>query len=140
MSIISTFVTGENAMQRLGGEIVVAKNELNFATTNASSADIIEAIKIPAGAFLMDCFCYINTAEGATMTFDIGDGTDPNGCDDAVDGNATAGTESKMLEADPYGKGKYYSAADTIDIVLDDDADMMVVTIIAVYAMLENVT
>ena len=140
MATVTDFLTGKPTMDRLGGELVLAKNELNFATLNASAADVIQALNIPAGAFVLGVWTYINTAEGGVATADVGDAVDPNGYNDALDLNAAAGTVEKALEADALGVGKYYAAADTIDLTLDHNLDAVVVTVMALYTRPENVS
>ncbi|MCK5612991.1 hypothetical protein KAR91_64550 [Candidatus Pacearchaeota archaeon] len=139
MATVTTFLSRQVEKNFLNGQAVYSENTLDFSAINASSADVVQALKIPAGALVEAVWCYIGTAEGGTMTFDIGDADDPNGYDDAVDGNATAGTMTRSLEAtDALGVGKYYSSADTIDITLDNDADAMIITIVARYTVLES--
>jgi len=141
MATVTTFMTGEETLQRLGGEVVLAKQELDFSATNVSASDVVQALNIPAGAFVTAVWVYINTAEGGTSTNDIGDGSDPNGWDDAVNFNATAGTVTRTTQGtDAYAVGKYYSAADTIDIVPSADLDTAVVTVMAMYSMIESVS
>ena len=141
MALITSFLTGKPTMQRLGGELVLAKQELDFSVTNVAASDVVQAINIPAGAFVLATWAYINTAEGGIATADIGDGADPNGFDDAVNFNAAAGTVTRTLQGtDAYAAGKYYSAADTIDIVPDNALDLAVITVMALYTVIESVT
>lgn len=141
MATLTSFLTGKPTMQRLGGELVLAKQELDFSATNAAASDVVQAVNIPAGAFVLAVWIYINTAEGGVATADIGDGADPNGFDDAVNFNAAAGTVTKALQGtDAYAVGKYYSAADTVDIVPDNALDTAIVTVMVLYTLLESVS
>ena len=140
MAIRSDYRSGDPVLERLGGEVVVAQKEINFATLLGAVADVIEIMTIPAGAFVTNVWSYINTAEGGVATGDVGDGTDPNGYNDALDLNAAAGTVEKCLEADALSVGKYYAAEDTIDLTLDHECDTGIVTFIVEYVMLENVS
>lgn len=140
MATVTEFIDTKPTMQRLGGELVLAKNELNFADTPASAADVIQALKIPAGSMVLSVLTYINTAEGDVATCDVGDATDPNGYNDACDLNAAAGTVEKALEADALSVGKYYAADDTIDLTLDHNLDAAIVTVMALYAPIEKVS
>lgn len=83
-----------------------------------TAGDIWQALNIPAGTLVKNVKCIIVTAGvGTTFNFDIGDGDDDNGWDDAIDAKGTADTVTASLEAtDAYGPGKYYATADTIDV------------------------
>jgi hypothetical protein len=141
MALITSFTDSAPTMQRLGGEMVLVTKELDFSVTNAAIADVVEAISIPAGAFVTGVWTYINTAEGGVATADVGDGADANGWDAVVNLNATAGTVARTLQGtDAYAVGKYYSSEDTIDIVPTAALDACVVTVIALYAVIENVS
>lgn len=84
----------------------------------AGAADIWQALSIPVGTLVTSVKCIIVSAgAGGDFTIDIGDGSADNGWDDAIDATAAANTVTASLEAtDAYGKGKYYAAADTIDV------------------------
>ena len=139
MATITSFISGQQEHADLGGRVVRAENKLNFATTNVAGADVVQALKIPANALVDKVWTVITTAEGATATGTVGDGTTANGWDASININATAGTVLCSLEAtDTYGKGKLYSTADTIDIVPADALDAAVVHIIAQYTILEK--
>jgi|PlaIllAssembly_1097288.scaffolds.fasta_scaffold27725_3 hypothetical protein len=87
-----------------------------------ASTNVIELITIPAGTFVEAVFYRVLTAD-AGVGIDVGDGTDPNGwiadADVGTAGNigmglgayavATPGSQTATI-------GKYYSAADTIDL------------------------
>ena len=134
MATVTSFITGQQEHEINVGYAGYIKNTLSFATTNVDASDVVQALKVGVGMLVTDVWVKVDTAEGGTSTNDIGDGTDPNGFDDAVNFNAAAGTVTKSLEAtDAYGVGRYYGAADTIDIVPDNDLDTAVVTIVAAY-------
>jgi hypothetical protein len=139
MATISTFLTGEQSVEHeiLGGYVGFIKNTLSFATTNVSAADVVQALKVGIGMLITGVWVKITTAEGGTSTNDIGDGDDPNGFDDAVNFNAAANTVTSDIKGtDAYAGGKYYAAADTIDIVPDNDLDTAVIEIVAAYVRL----
>jgi len=108
--------------------------------TALANGDIQQAIQVPAKTYVMQAGIDVTTAEGATQTFDLGDGSDPDGWLDGVNGNTVASyAPAKVLaEATPntivgYSVGgKYYSAADTIDIVSVNASDTAVVRVWAV--------
>ena len=115
--------------------------DLNFATitteraaaglTALTSADILEVIRIPANTYVTSVALNVTTAEGGTLTVDVGDGVNPDGYLDGVNANATAAYLT-VAGTDAYESGKYYTAADTIDIVLNNAADAAVMTLTAV--------
>lgn len=110
------------------------------SATALANGDIIEAIPLPAKSLVMAVGLDVTTAEGGTLTIDVGDGTDPDGYLDGVNGNTvasyqsgnnltvTAGTPNAVVGTPyAYALGKYYSAADTLDVVLVNAADVAVV-------------
>lgn len=115
--------------------------ELNFATitteraaaglTALTSADILEVIRVPANTLVTNVALNVTTAEGGTLTVDVGDGDNPDGYLDGVNANATAAYLT-VAGTDAFEAGKYYTAADTIDIVLNNAADAAVMTLTAV--------
>jgi len=140
MATNTTKTDNSGAIQNQGGLMVVGQETIDFShkdfNTSAAS-DVIQVMNIPAGTVVLKVYTHVVTAEGGTLTFDVGDGTDPNGWDDAVDGNSTgmnATTEGTDALADSLGAGagKYYSADDTIDITLDNAADAAKIHLIAV--------
>ena len=107
---------------------------LAASATALGAGDILQALHVPAKTVVLKAGIEVVTAEGGTMTLDLGDGADPDGYLDGVDGNATAGTgyasALAVAEGTPntivgYSNGKYYDAADTIDIVQVNAADTM---------------
>lgn len=96
----------------------------------ASAADVIQLLPIGAKTFVHKVFVEVIRAEGGTFTFDVGDADDPNGFLATVNGNTTGTSISTLAltEGTPntvtgYFGGKYYSADDTIDIVLGHNVD-----------------
>jgi len=106
--------------------VTVIENIFDAGRRNLASADVIELIKIPAKTRVLNVFYEVLTAD-ATQTVSIGDATDPDGylaaADVGTDGNVgcstlalTTGTPNTVTG---YSNGKFYSAADTIDLVVD---------------------
>ena len=113
---------------------------VDFNEDNYSAADVLQLINVPAYTRVLAVAWVVNTVEGGTLTFDIGDGDDPDGYIDGANGNALAGGDSGDMvleEAAPptmlgYAlEGQYYSAADTIDLIPVNDADAAKITVIA---------
>lgn len=92
------------------------------------AADVLEIIPIKKGTRVKHVGYEILTPEGATFTFDLGDGSSAAGYLSNQDGNAAAGSMGlsslALTEGTPntitgYSNGKFYTADDTIDMVLD---------------------
>lgn len=117
-------------------------------TANALTAtDIGQLISIPAKFWMLMFGIRLDTVQGAVATAVFGDGADPNGwLATAVDLDGTADDffqSGKVLaEAAPntflelYHPGKYYPAADTIDIDPGHVVDTAVITVWATGFML----
>lgn len=99
--------------------------------TALTAADILEVIKVPAKTLVTHVALEVTTAEGGTLTLDVGDGDNPDGYLDGVNGNATAAYIS-VAGTDAFEQGKYYTAADTIDVVTVNAADTAVMKLTAV--------
>lgn len=114
------------------------------------AADVLEIIPVAAGTDVLKVGYEIIKPEGATFTFDLGDGTTPAGYLSNQDGNAAAGTVGRttlaLTEGTPntvtsYSNGKLYTAADTIDIVLDHaSVDTAIIRVWAQVMFLKSAT
>lgn len=107
------------------------KGVLDFAAHPVAASDVVQALSIPAHTLVKGLYWRVLTAEGATCTATIGDGSDPDGFGAAVNLNSTS-TESwstlALTEGTPntvtgYTSGKLYTAADTIDLVMGHATD-----------------
>lgn len=100
---------------------------IDCSIKNMGSADVFEAISIPAGAVVLDVGVIVITGEGAGDNIDVGDGADTDGYlnDKSVQ---TAGmsyslnmnlnnASSYAQNATAFAGGKHYTSADTIDVV-----------------------
>ena len=129
--------------------------ELDFAAITAARAaagataltagDVLEVIRIPAGTQVLAVGLNVTTAEGGTLTIDVGDGDAADGWLDGVNANTAAGYSSSTVtisEGTPntispaFAFGKYYAAEDTIDVKTVNAADTAVMT---VWALVANV-
>jgi len=97
--------------------------------TALASGDVLEVIPVPAKSLVMRVGYDVTTAEGATATFDLGDGSDADGYLNDISLNSVASgvmalalTEGTPNTISGYSNGKYYSDADTIDITLNNNA------------------
>lgn len=103
----------------------IAAARLAAGATALAALDVLQVLNVPAKTFVMLSGYDVLTAEGATATMTVGDGNDPDGLITSVNLNSVAsGVQGLVLaEAAPntvagYTNGKYYAAADTIDVVL----------------------
>lgn len=105
---------------RQHGSKVVISDAITSSDTNTTVA----AVTIPAGSFVKPygVSVIIDTAfAGGTPSLDVGDGDDTDGWVDSVDITETStgtysGTEANTAAYAQHGK--YYSAEDTIDVVV----------------------
>jgi hypothetical protein len=99
--------------------------------TALTATDTLEVIKVPANTLVTNVVLNVTTAEGGTLTIDVGDGADPDGFIDGVNANTTA-AYIPVAGTAAYEQGKYYTAADTIDVTTVNAADAAVMTLTAV--------
>lgn len=105
---------------------------LDFTEINGGSGtaqnDIVTLIQVPANTYVLGVFWKVDTTSSNMADLDIGDGDDTDGYVDgasmatAVDGASFAGA---LTVASPstfpngtvaFANGKFYTAADTIDL------------------------
>ena len=108
-------------------------NTLNAAVQNQAAADVAQVLSVQAGMFVLLVSLKVVTAEGGTLTVDVGDGNISNLYLDGEDGNATAGT---IYTSQNLTNGALYSAADTIDIICNDAADAAILRLRALCVQL----
>lgn len=105
--------------------------------------DVFELLSIPAGAFVLSVAHKVITVEGGTCTYDVGDGTDDNGYVVAAtsgNGNTTTDLQSFNATTTPaFGVGKFYTAADTIDMkLISGTALNLVLDLTVTYIMVKS--
>lgn len=118
--------------------------DLDFAAITAARAaagltalaagDVLEVIPVPANTLVTSVVLNVTTAEGGTLTLDVGDGADPDGYLDGVNGNAVAAYSLAPSAGTPTGlaDGKFYASADTIDVTTVNAADTAVMSLTVV--------
>lgn len=121
-------VTKGSSNRSLGGGVVRISNRVDFAAATKkkgsalASTDVLQMLTIPAGMYVQNVFIKIVTASAAAaLTATVGDGTDVDGWDAAVDFEGAAKTITYGIggtDAFATTNGKVYAAADTIDAVL----------------------
>ncbi len=141
-------VRGANALNKTS----VVSITLDFAAIAAArvaagaaalaATDVLQVMQIPAKSMVLSVGVDVTTAEAAVATMSVGDGTTATGYITNADLNVV-GSQAMVLtliEAAPnlisgYSSGKYYAAADTIDVVINTAAtDKAVCTVWAVVA------
>ena len=121
------------------GGMYILKTTLNFGETTRASADVLQLFNIPAGTLVTHVQFKVTTVEGAADTFDLGDGASAAGYLSNASANALASGVNTLLlttgtpnTVTAYSDGKYYSAADTIDMVLDAELAVAVIEVRAI--------
>lgn len=141
MATVDLTVGGTSgAAANLSGRIFTHEIELDFDKTNRGAADVLQLFDIPAGSFVLMVGYQVVTAEGGAATFDLGDGATPAGYVSNADANAVGRGVSgpvSLTEGAPntvtgYSAGKFYSAADTIDMIVDAALDAAKIRVWAV--------
>lgn len=126
-----------NRFATYGGKITLLERIVDFAEiasyrasaglTALASGDVYELFSLPAKTNVLRVGYDVTTAEGATATMGVGDGSAATGYLTAVNLNSVASgvMALALTDASPgvtvtgYTNGKYYSAADTIDLTLN---------------------
>lgn len=105
------------------GKTFVLENVIDFSINTMAQNDIAQLLNIPAKTLVQAVQWEVERVEGAARNFAIGDGADDDGFITTTTANTLASGCSglTLTEATPntvtgYSNGKYYSAADTIDL------------------------
>jgi large exoprotein involved in heme utilization and adhesion len=116
---------------------VVLKSTIDFKSAPKVGGVTVPVLDVPAGTLVLRAGYTVITPEGGTAAGTLGDGADVDGYIAAVNLNSAAGTKAisalALTEGTPntvagYSNGKFYTAADTIDLVLaQNDMDTAVV-------------
>lgn len=141
--------TIDKTMKQFGGThagargAVVLSNTIDCKAQGVSALDVVKALAVGAGDLVLAVVAHVLTAEGATLTVNVGDGTDPDGYLAAVNGNVLGitGTKLALTEATPntvagYSGGKLYTEDDSIDLVFNNAASNAVIKVSALVARL----
>ncbi len=102
------------------GKMFQIENYLDFTQQSCAVADVVQALKIPAGFFMTGYKALVLTAEGEACVATVGDTTGVAAWDAQLNLNSASATVAQAsLEAtDTWGKGRYYATATTIDLVI----------------------
>lgn len=107
------------------GKVYVLAATIDLTGDVLVENDVYQCLAVPADTLVMNVKVEILTpAVGTTLTMDVGDGGGVDSWDANVDGKAVAGTFThSVVGTDAYAaaaaQGKFYDAADSIDIVMD---------------------
>lgn len=105
---------------------VVIEGFLDCTRTSAPMAqnDVAEVVSIPAGTFIQGVVWEVEVVEGAARNFAVGDGANTSGFVPSTSANSIGSgcsaltlTEGTPNTVTGYTAGKYYAAADTIDVL-----------------------
>lgn len=114
-----------------GGQCFVVERLLDFAQialdraaaglTALAAADVLQVIHVPANVHVLECFAECLVVEGETATIGVGDGSNTSGYISAFSCNAlgVVGSLITTTYSVATAGGKIYTAADTIDVILN---------------------
>ena len=134
------FVASTDAQQELGHRVTKLSNKIDFSEFNVGAGDTVQCLKVAKDMLVRNVSVIIVTAEGATTTATVGDGDGADSWDASTNLNATAGTlTSGLAGTDAYATaGKFYTAADTIDLVVSAACDTAVIIVEAEASHIER--
>ena len=95
------------------------ENTIDNSLFDPSSGDVIQALNIPAETCILNAGLEVLTAASSSVTFDLGDGDDP---DRYVDGDTNAVGHAAPV-AHASNSGHVYGTADTLDVTVLSAAD-----------------
>lgn len=122
-------------------KMYVLKSVVDLTGSAIVENDVYQLLAIPADTLVMQVKVeMITPAVGTTLTMDVGDGAGVDSWDADVDGKGVAGTfTTSTVGTDAYAVaaaiGKFYDAADSIDIVMDVATAITAGPKLAIYAL-----
>ena len=148
MAIKTHLVVGDGPVLPFNraGRTSVLKFLIDTKAVNIGSGDIVKLLEIPAKTKIVDVVAHVTTAEGGTLTIDIGDyltaddtAVDADGYLDGANGNSAAATKAStfaLTEGTPntiapaYTTGRYYPAANSwLGVLFNNAADAAVIDV-----------
>lgn len=107
---------------------------VDFSALNSGEGESNDFYLTPPKCLIHSARPVVVTAEGGTLTVDIGDEADADGFADGVNGNATAGTMPALAGTEAYlaatAEGRYYASATKLRITTVAAADAAVLDVI----------
>lgn len=122
----------------------VIKKTFDFTASALVENDVVQLIPIPDNTLVKQVTVeMITPAVGTTLTVDVGDGAGVDSWDANIDGKAAADTLThSAIGTDAYAvaasRGKFYSTADTIDMVWDVATDITAGPKFTIYVSCED--
>lgn len=120
---MADFDLSQDCRVSLGNPRLVSK-VFDATEQNLDQNETVALIDIPAKSYVLKVFWEVQTVEGAARNFAIGDGDDPDGYIASTSGNSLASGASNLAlttgtpnTVTGYSNGKYYSAADQLDLL-----------------------
>ena len=105
-------------------KIVTVDIDFSNAAVTSAQNEVVQAIPIPAGTMVHGVCAEVLTVEGAARNYAVGDGSSTSGFIPTTTANTLGKTHQvlALTEAAPntvtgYTNGKFYAAADTIDVL-----------------------
>lgn len=92
MATTHTLTAGASRRHYPGSEepiLYILEQTIDTGASNMASGDTAQLLYILAGTLVREVVAIVDTAEGGTLTFDVGDGDDADGWLDGKDGNNT---------------------------------------------------
>ena len=104
-------ITGATAGVPVGVKPQIVEVVLDFSTTNLTTADSVEVFELPANTLvLMAGLETLTVASTGSPVLDLGDDADDDIYASAVAGHTSVASGTTSV-------GKFYTAADTIDLI-----------------------
>jgi hypothetical protein len=130
MALNNLSVGGVEALPGNRPSPILLKKEINCVTNAQGSGDIAKILRIPAGTWVYEVQANVKTAEGGTLTVDVGDylesnnnAVDADGYMAGVNANAVASYSSKRTGSAAFATGKLYTADSYIGVLFNNAAD-----------------
>ena len=114
------------------GALTVMENTIDFAAHPQTADQLVQLFHVPAGTIVLAVGYRVETLEGGTLTFDIGDADNADDYIDGANGNNSSAyygwslltlTEGTPNTVTGYTAGKLYESAGVIGLTPKNDAD-----------------
>jgi hypothetical protein len=127
----------------------VMRKRFDASKRNLVATDVAQLVEIKANTVVLGTMTKQVKAEGGAVTYDIGDGTGASSYQANTSGNAAVGTVVKsswppaLTEGTPnsftgFAGGKFYSAADTIDLTADGTMALAIIDLYVIGFTLDD--
>lgn len=106
--------------------------EVDFSEYNVGAGESADVVVTPAEpCALTDVAVLLLTAEGGTLTIDVGDESDPDGWVDGGNANGTPNAFIAKAGTEAYSGPKYYAAGTPLRVTCVNAADAAKIMIVA---------